>query len=49
MEQDKEETLGLSALEPEEPGTLDLAEEEELSDDELSDPGFSVPDPIPGK
>ncbi len=35
MEPDKEETLGLSALEPEEPGMGDLAEEEELSDEEL--------------
>ncbi|MBR2589165.1 RNA polymerase sigma factor RpoD [Candidatus Saccharibacteria bacterium] len=35
MEQDKEETLGVSAIEPEEPGTMDLAEEEELSDEEL--------------
>ncbi len=35
MEPDKEETLGLSALEPEEPGMGDLVEEEELSDEEL--------------
>ena len=35
MEPDKEETLGLSALEPEEPGMGDLAKEEELSDEEL--------------
>ena len=35
MEPDKEETLGLSALEPEEPGMGDLADEEELSDEEL--------------
>ncbi len=36
MDQENEEMLGVSAIEPEEPGTLDLAEEEELSDEELA-------------